>query len=159
MKKPSLKKLNPIPLNPRVSQTMRRVRQKGTKPEKVLSSELFRRGMRFRVNYKQVPGSPDIAFTKAKVAVFVDGCFWHACPVHGTVPKNNREWWEAKFERNAVRDRKQIKSWRRWGGFRSATGSMMTRRKSQMRSNGSGSSDTTGGMSGPAKDQLKIFGE
>lgn len=106
MKKPSLKKLNPIPLNPRVSQTMRRVRQKGTKPEKVLSSELFRRGMRFRVNYKQVPGSPDIAFTKAKVAVFVDGCFWHACPVHGTVPKNNREWWEAKFERNAVRDRK-----------------------------------------------------
>lgn len=85
---------------------MRRVRQKGTKPEKVLSSELFRRGMRFRVNYKQVPGSPDIAFTKAKVAVFVDGCFWHACPVHGTVPKNNREWWEAKFERNAVRDRK-----------------------------------------------------
>lgn len=106
MKKPSLKKLNPIPLNPRVSQTMRRVRQKGTKPEKVLSSELFRLGMRFRVNYKQVPGSPDIAFTKAKVAVFVDGCFWHACPVHGTVPKNNREWWEAKFERNAVRDRK-----------------------------------------------------
>lgn len=85
---------------------MGRVRQKGTKPEKVLSSELFRRGMRFRVNYKQVPGSPDIAFTKAKVAVFVDGCFWHACPVHGTVPKNNREWWEAKFERNAVRDRK-----------------------------------------------------
>lgn len=85
---------------------MKRVRQKGTKPEKALSSELFRRGMRFRVNYKQVPGSPDIAFTKAKVAVFVDGCFWHSCPVHGSVPKNNREWWEAKLKRNTTRDRK-----------------------------------------------------
>lgn len=62
--------------------------------------------MRFRVNYKQVPGSPDIAFTKAKVAVFVDGCFWHSCPVHGSVPKNNREWWEAKLKRNTTRDRK-----------------------------------------------------
>lgn len=96
----------PVPLSPRVSHTMKRVRQKGTKPEKALSSELFRRGMRFRVNYKQVPGSPDIAFTKAKIAVFVDGCFWHACPLHGSVPKNNREWWEAKLERNATRDRK-----------------------------------------------------
>lgn len=96
----------PVPLTPQVGRTMKRVRQKGTKPEKALSSELFRRGMRYRVNYKNISGSPDIAFTKAKIAVFVDGCFWHACPIHGSVPKNNREWWEAKLERNVARDRR-----------------------------------------------------
>lgn len=96
----------PVPLTSQVSRTMKRVRQKGTKPEKALSSELFRRGMRYRVNYKNVPGSPDMAFTRAKIAVFLDGCFWHACPLHGSVPKNNRKWWEAKLERNVARDRK-----------------------------------------------------
>lgn len=79
----------------------------GSKPELLLRAELFRRGMRFRVNFKGVPGKPDIAFTKAKIAVFVDGCFWHGCPIHGSLPKNNREWWRAKLEGNRERDERK----------------------------------------------------
>ena len=56
----------------------------------------------------KVPGAPrrtiDIAFTKAKLAVFVDGCFWHGCPMHGQVPVANRDWWVTKIERNKARD-------------------------------------------------------
>ena len=75
-----------------------------TKPEVALRRELHRRGMRFRVQ-AQLPGRPDVAFTRAKLAIFVDGCFWHACPDHGTLPKNNRQWWAAKLEANVMRDR------------------------------------------------------
>jgi DNA mismatch endonuclease (patch repair protein) len=62
--------------------------------------------MRFRVNAR-LPGRPDIVLTRARVAVFVDGCFWHACPSHGVVPKNNRAWWAAKLARNVERDREK----------------------------------------------------
>ena len=48
---------------------------------------------------------PDIVFTRKRVAVFVDGCFWHSCPLHATVPKSNRDWWVAKLGRNVARDR------------------------------------------------------
>jgi DNA mismatch endonuclease (patch repair protein) len=51
-----------------------------------------------------MPGRPDIVLPGAKIAIFVDGCFWHACPRHGTLPKNNREWWETKLRRNVERD-------------------------------------------------------
>lgn len=94
----------PIPLNKIVTRQMKKMPRAGSKPELLLRSELFRRGMRFRVNYKRAPGRPDIAFTRAKIAVFVDGCFWHACPIHGTLPKNNREWWRSKLEGNRERD-------------------------------------------------------
>lgn len=63
--------------------------------------------MRYRVNHKLLPGRPDIAFTRAKIAVFIDGCFWHLCPLHGTVPKNNSAWWTAKLQRNVQRDREK----------------------------------------------------
>lgn len=59
------------------------------------------------MNLKGLPGTPDIAFTRAKIAVFLDGCFWHACPVHGTMPFNNREWWKAILLRNQERDREK----------------------------------------------------
>ena len=72
-----------------------------------LRRELHRRGLRFRVNYPGLPGRPDIVLTRAKIAVFVDGCFWHACPVHGSLPKNNRGWWESKLARNVERDREK----------------------------------------------------
>lgn len=94
----------PVPLNRHVRDEMRRMPRKNTKPEVQLRRELHRRGLRYRIDYKDLPGRPDIALTRAKIAVFVDGCFWHACPVHGTLPKNNREWWRAKLERNTVRD-------------------------------------------------------
>lgn len=78
-----------------------------TKPELTLRRELHGRGFRYRVNYP-VPGKPrrtiDIAFPRLKVAVFVDGCFWHACPEHSVPSKSNSEWWQEKLEANVRRD-------------------------------------------------------
>ena len=79
----------------------------GTTPETHLRRALFEMGLRYRVEYP-VPGSPrrsiDIAFTKHRLAVFVDGCFWHRCPVHSVPAKTNSLWWNQKLEANAVRD-------------------------------------------------------
>jgi DNA mismatch endonuclease (patch repair protein) len=75
-----------------------------TGPEVALRRELHRRGLRFRVNLSALPGKPDVAFTRARLAVFVDGCFWHRCPDHGVLPRNNRDWWLAKLERTVERD-------------------------------------------------------
>jgi DNA mismatch endonuclease (patch repair protein) len=86
---------------------MKRQRQRDTAPELALRSLLHRRGLRFRVNYP-IPGlrrRADLAFTKTRVAVFVDGCFWHGCPEHGTWPKENADWWRGKIEGNRERDR------------------------------------------------------
>ncbi|MFL0389941.1 very short patch repair endonuclease [Curtobacterium sp. 179-B 9B NHS] len=90
-----------------VSQRMSSVRRRDTKPEVDVRRILHARGLRYRVAYP-VPGmarrSIDIAFTKVKVAVFLDGCFWHGCPKHGTQPHANADWWAAKLRRNEVRD-------------------------------------------------------
>lgn len=79
-----------------------------THPEVAVRAALFRRGLRFRKQLP-VPGMPrrtiDIAFTRARVAVFVDGCFWHGCPDHGVAPKNNAAWWADKLALNQLRDR------------------------------------------------------
>lgn len=73
-----------------------------------LRRALWRAGYRYRVQYK-VPGLPrrrvDIAFTRSKTIIQVDGCFWHGCPEHGTVPGRNSEWWRWKIARNQARDR------------------------------------------------------
>ena len=71
---------------------------------------MHRRGLRFRKDYAvRLPSGKtvhlDVAFTKKKIAVFVDGCFWHCCPVHGTLPKSNREYWIPKLRQNVERDR------------------------------------------------------
>jgi DNA mismatch endonuclease (patch repair protein) len=95
------------PLNTVVSAQMQRMPRASTKPEMLIRRELHRRGLRFRVNYPKLPGRPDVAFTGARIAVFVDGCFWHACPEHGVMPKNNRDWWRAKLDRNVERDREK----------------------------------------------------
>ncbi|PWU59457.1 very short patch repair endonuclease [Micromonospora globispora] len=86
---------------------MKRMRRASTKPELLIRREVHRRGLRFRVNHPDLPGRPDIAFTRARLAVFVDGCFWHRCPEHCVMPKNNGEWWEAKLRRNVERDREK----------------------------------------------------
>lgn len=65
--------------------------------------------MRYRVDYAPVPGmrcKADIVFTRARLAIFVDGCFWHSCPIHATRPAANGEWWRAKLETNVTRDRR-----------------------------------------------------
>lgn len=91
----------------RTAARLSRQATKDTAPELDLRRELHRRGLRYRVEYP-VPGMPrrrmDVAFTRAKVAVFVDGCFWHACPVHGTSPANNGAWWAEKLRLNVERD-------------------------------------------------------
>jgi DNA mismatch endonuclease (patch repair protein) len=69
-----------------------------------LRRELWRRGCRYRVHSK-LPGTPDIAFMGARLAVFVDGCFWHGCPVHYTAPVRNAGFWGTKVARNRERDR------------------------------------------------------
>jgi DNA mismatch endonuclease (patch repair protein) len=85
---------------------MKRQRRRDTAPEVALRSELHRLGLRFRVD-APLPGlrrRADVLFTRSRVAVFLDGCFWHGCPDHGTWPKNNAEWWRRKIEANKERD-------------------------------------------------------
>ena len=89
---------------------MRSNRRVDTKPEVELRSLLHRKGLRFRKDYLiRLPHRrrvyADVAFTKKKVAVFVDGCFWHSCPQHGTTPKSNQDYWIPKLRENVERDR------------------------------------------------------
>ncbi len=84
-------------------------RRTDTKPEKALRSALHAEGLRFRKDYRldldQVRTRPDIVFTRIKLAVYVDGCYWHSCPEHGTTPTRNADYWIPKLARNVQRDR------------------------------------------------------
>lgn len=87
---------------------MARVARRDTRPELELRRELHARGLRYRVDVNPAPsvrGRADILFRPARVAVYVDGCFWHSCPEHGVLPKGNREWWRRKLEGTVRRDR------------------------------------------------------
>lgn len=80
-----------------------------TRPEVALRSELHRIGLRFRKNHRALEGvrcRPDIVFRRARLVVFVDGCFWHRCPEHGTSPRANAPYWRVKLDRNVERDRR-----------------------------------------------------
>ncbi len=82
-------------------------RGRDTKPEMALRRMLHARGLRYFVNRRPLPGlrrTVDLLFPRARVAVFVDGCFWHGCPEHHTVAKANAEYWEEKVRRNRERD-------------------------------------------------------
>lgn len=96
-----------IPSSPSVSARMSRQSSRNTAPEVAVRRLLHAAGLRYRVNFP-VPGMPrrtiDIVFPKAKIAVFLDGCFWHGCPVHATRPKANAEWWRNKLDKNIARD-------------------------------------------------------
>jgi DNA mismatch endonuclease (patch repair protein) len=84
-------------------------RGRDTGPEVRLRSELHGRGLRFRVNRRVEAGvrtTVDIVFPRERVAVYVDGCFWHQCPEHGTRPKTNGGWWSDKLDGNVARDRR-----------------------------------------------------
>lgn len=87
---------------------MRANRGRDTGPELVVRRALHARGLRYRVDHPLAfdrRRRADIVFIRAKVAVFIDGCFWHGCPEHGTTPRTNTEFWRAKIERNRARDR------------------------------------------------------
>ena len=101
--------------SPTVSRQMRKMPRRDSKPEIALRQQLHRIGLRFRIQVRGLPGTPDIALTRAKIAIFCDGCFWHACPEHGVLPKANREWWKAKLEANVKRDRNKDSKLRQLG--------------------------------------------
>jgi DNA mismatch endonuclease (patch repair protein) len=87
---------------------MRANRSRDTSVEIALRRELHRRGLRYFVHRQPLPGlrrTADLVFPRARVAVFVDGCFWHGCPEHHTVAKTNAGFWAEKVERNRKRDR------------------------------------------------------
>ena len=95
------------PSSAAVSDRMSRQASRDTAPEVAVRKLLHAAGYRYRLN-ERVPNMSrrtiDIAFTRAKVAVFMDGCFWHGCPDHATHPKSNAEWWRQKLDRNMARD-------------------------------------------------------
>ncbi len=87
---------------------MSRQRRAGTEPELALRRELHRRGLRYFVDRAPIRGQrrrADVIFPRRRIAVYVDGCFWHSCPEHATYPKNNAEWWAEKLATNVARDR------------------------------------------------------
>jgi DNA mismatch endonuclease (patch repair protein) len=99
---------------------MQATRRRDTGGELALRSELHRRGLRYRVERQVLKGlrrRADIVFSRQKVAVFVDGCFWHGCPDHGTWPKNNAAWWREKIEANRARDADTDRRLREAGWF------------------------------------------
>jgi len=93
--------------SPEARKRMQANRGRDTAPELALRRELHHRGLRFRVDHPPLPHGrrrADIVFPRAKVAVFVDGCWWHGCPVHGTQAKANVEFWTKKIAANQRRD-------------------------------------------------------
>ena len=95
------------PSSPEASRRMAKVRQTGTGAEIALRRELYRRGLRYRIDFevlKKPRRVADIAFPGRMIAIFVDGCFWHGCPEHATWPKQNSDFWRQKIETNRLRD-------------------------------------------------------
>ena len=95
---------------------MAAIRSKDTKPEMIVRRGLWKRGFRYRLNYKRLPGHPDLVLRKYRTCIFVNGCFWHGHHVEMDkpensacckIPKTNREFWVAKIGRNKERDRKE----------------------------------------------------
>ena len=84
------------------SQIMSRIKGKDTRIELLVRNELWKNGFRYRKNYGKY--KIDIAFIKEKVAIFIDSCFWHNCPIHGEIPKTNIDFWEKKLTYNKERD-------------------------------------------------------
>lgn len=83
-----------------------------TNPERSLRSLLFRAGLRFRKDYSPIPNkriTVDICFPRQRICIFVDGCFWHGCPLHFEIPKTHSDWWQEKITDNRQRDARQTR--------------------------------------------------
>ena len=93
--------------SPGTRKSMQGNRSRDTKPELAVRSAVHRRGLRFRVATRpqpELPRTADLVLRKSRIAVFVDGCYWHGCPDHGTQPATNRNYWADKIARNVERD-------------------------------------------------------
>lgn len=101
---------SPVPLNISASLSFRGNKAKDTKPEIILRKALWANNIvGYRLHYKRLPGRPDIVFVSRKIAIFVNGCYWHRCPhCMLPLPKNNVEFWKSKFEKNVERDHRKI---------------------------------------------------
>lgn len=91
------------------SNLMSKIRGRNTRPEIALRHALWAMGIRYRLK-STLPGKPDIVVTKYKTAIFVDGCFWHHCPIHGHFPSSNKQFWRQKLNANMARDKRVTKS-------------------------------------------------
>ena len=103
---PRRRAVQPDPLNPEQRRlNMSRIRGRDTTPELTLRKALYARGCRYRLNVKDLPGTPDLVFQKRRVVIFVNGCFWHGhdCP-RGVIPGTNTEFWEKKIQGTQSRD-------------------------------------------------------
>ena len=109
----------PRPSSPAASRVMEANYRRDTSPELAVRRDLHSRGMRYRVDhtirYDGTWTKPDIVFTKQKVAVYIDGCFWHGCPQHYQSPRSNRRYWSSKIVRNRTRDRRATRALTRDG--------------------------------------------
>ena len=92
------------------SEHMRRIRSADTQPEVVLRSLLWRKKLRYRVHKRVLGVRPDIVFLGPRVAIFVDGCFWHGCPEHYASPRTSQSFWSKKLRDNVLRDARQTQS-------------------------------------------------
>lgn len=114
-----LRRNYPTPSSSNVSAVMKGNRKKDTAPELAIRQRLHAMGLRYRVHSPiDLSGQrvrPDVVFSSSRVAVFIDGCFWHGCPHHGTSPKANSTYWDAKLARNKERDRSNRARLRRAG--------------------------------------------
>lgn len=104
-------KRSPLPSNETVSKIMSHNKAKNTKPELIVRKGLWENGFKgYRLHPKNIPGKPDIAFIGKKIAIFVNGCYWHRCPTcNYPIPKSNSEFWENKFSKNVERDQRKVK--------------------------------------------------
>lgn len=102
---------SPVPEKEITSRIMSSISDRNTKPEMKLRKSMYANGIRgYRLHWKKVPGRPDICFPGKKLAIFVNGCFWHRCPYcRPPMPKSHTKFWEKKFETNVNRDKKKIR--------------------------------------------------
>ncbi len=107
----------PIPKKESTSHVMRANKAKNTKPELLLRQALYDNGLRgYRLHWKKAPGRPDIAYPGKRIALFVNGCFWHRCPhCNPSFPKTNKLFWQKKFQANAERDKRKKKELKKEG--------------------------------------------
>lgn len=101
---------SPVPSKEITSRIMSSIKDRNTGPELAIRKALWNNGIKgYRLHWKNVPGRPDIAFPSKKIAIFINGCYWHRCPhCKPPIPKSNLRFWENKFEQNVARDKRNV---------------------------------------------------